>query len=88
MVEVCLIPYGEWYVCILPFSSDVRIHLLKDNNPTGFLTINDLNMEVYVAHFHIFAPCMSPLEHISNRLDNMVTKIWSRSGGISSPTAV
>ena len=32
-----------------------------DSNPYGYLTINDLEIAVYVAHLHLFAPKMAHL---------------------------
>ena len=61
MDGICHIPSGEWHVWRLTFSTAIRSILINDENPQGFLTINDLELEAYIAHLHIFAPKMSPL---------------------------
>ena len=61
---------------------------LTDTNPTEFLTINNLEMAAYIAHLHLFAPRMAPLEHISTRVDNTAAEIWARRGSVSTATAI
>ena len=59
-----------WHVWQLTFSTAIHTHILTDTNPTGFLTINDLELAAYIAHLHLFAPCMAPLKHIYIGVDN------------------
>ena len=54
--------------------------MLRDENPTGDVAINDLELAVYVVHLHIFAPLIAPLEHISTKVDNNAVKSWARRG--------
>ena len=61
--------------------------LLTDENPSGYLTINDLEIAVYVAHLHNFAPLMDPLENISTRVENMVAQVWANQGSFISSTS-
>ena len=44
--------------------------LLTDENPWGKLTINNIKLAVYIAHLHIVAPLMNPLEKIANKVNN------------------
>ena len=70
MVGVCHSPNGDWHVWRLTFSTAICANILTDKNPTGFLTINDIELAAYIAHLHLFAPKMAPLEHISTGVDN------------------
>ena len=54
-----------------------KIHLktlLTEDNSQGELTINNLELVVYVTHLHIFAPLMKPLENIGTKVDNTSAK--------------
>ena len=77
MGGVCHSPNGDWHVWRLTFSTAIRANILTDKNPAGFLTINDLELAAYIAHLHLFAPRMAPLEHISTGVDNTATESWS-----------
>ena len=70
MGGVCYSPSGDWHIWWLTFSTAIRANILTDENPNGFLTINDLELAAYISHLHLFAPCMAPLEHISTGVDN------------------
>ena len=70
MGGVCFSPNGYWHVWQLTFSTAVRAYILTDENPNGFFTINNLELVAYIAHLHLFAPRMAPLEHISTGVDN------------------
>ena len=61
---------------------------MRDDNPTGDLTINDLETAVYVAHLHVFAPTTAQLQHIAIRLENYVAESWTRIVSIISTTTV
>ena len=74
MGGVCYSPSGDSHIWRLTFSTAIRAHILTDENPNGFLTINDLEMVAYIAHLHLFAPHMAPLEHISTGVDNTVAE--------------
>ena len=64
MGGVCHIPTGDWHIWRLTFSTAILANILTDKNPVGFLTINDLELAAYIAHLHLFALRMAPLEHI------------------------
>ena len=70
MGGVCHSPTGDWHACRRTFSTAIRANILTDKNTAGFLTINDLELAAYIAHLHLFAPLMAPLEHISTGVDN------------------
>ena len=65
MGGVFYIPLGGWQVWRLTFSTTTQANILTDENPQGFLTINDLEMAAYITHIHFLAPRMAPLEHIT-----------------------
>ena len=88
MGGVCHSPSGEWHVWRLTFSTAIQAHILTDENPQGFLTINDLDLSEYIAHLHLFAPRMAPLEHITTGVDNTAADIWARWGSVSTATAI
>ena len=87
MGGVCYSPSGDWHVWRLTFITAIRSHILTDDNPNGFLTINNLELAAYVAHLHLFAPHMAPLEHIFTGVDNTAAEIWARRGSVSTSTA-
>ena len=88
MGGVCYSPSGYWHVWRLTFSTAIRAHILTDDNPRGFLTINDLELAAYIYHLHLFAPHMSPLKHISTGVDNTAAEIWARRGSVSTFTSI
>ena len=88
MGGVCHSPTGDWHVWRLTFITAIRANILTDKNPAGFLTINNLELAAYIAHLHLFAPRMAPLEHISTGEDNTATESWARRGSVSTATAI
>ena len=88
MGGVCHSPTGDWHAWRLTFSTSIRANILTDKNPAGFLTINDLDLAAYIAHLHLFAPRMAPLEHISTGVDNTAAESWARRGSVSTATAI
>ena len=44
MGGVCYRPSGDWHVWRLAFSTAIRANILTDENPNGFITINDLEL--------------------------------------------
>ena len=77
MGGVCYIPSGEWHIWWLTFSTAIQANILTDENPQDFLTINDLELVVYIAHLHLFAPRMAPLEHIATVVYNTAVESWA-----------
>ena len=73
----CHSPNGDWHVWRLTFSTAIRASILTDKNPAGFLTINTLELAAYIAHLHLFAPRMAPLEHISTGVNNTAAESWA-----------
>ena len=88
MGGVCYSPSGDWHVWWLTFSTVIRAHILTDENPNGYLTINDLELAAYIAHLHLLAPRMAPLEHISTGVDITAAESWARRGSVSIATAI
>ena len=78
MGEVFHSPNEDWHVWRLTFSTAIRANILTDKNPAGFLAINDLELAAYIAHLHLFAPRMAPLEHISTGVENTAAESWAR----------
>ena len=88
IVGVCYSPSGDWHVWRLTFSTSIRANILTDENSNGFLTIKDLEMAAYIAHLHLFAPRMMPLEHISTGVENTAAESWARRGSVSTDTTI
>ena len=88
MGGVCYSPSGDWHVWRLTFSTAMRDHIIIDENPNGFLTINDLDLAAYIDHLHMFSPRMAPLEHISKGVDNTAAKSWARRGSVITATVI
>ena len=88
MDRVCHSPSGEWHVWRLTFSTSIQTHILTDDNPHGFLTINDLDLAAYISHLHLFNPRMAPLEHIKTGVYNTAAESWDRRGSVSTATAI
>ena len=88
MGGVCYSPSREWHIFRLTFNTAIRAKIIPDDNPQGFLTINDLELAAYFSHLHIFAPCMEPLEHISIEVDNTDADIWDRRGSVITATVI
>ena len=88
MGGVCYIPSGEWHVWGLTFSTAIKANILTDENPQGYLTINDLELAAYIANIHLFAPFMAPLEQITTGVDNTAAEIWARRGSVNTATAI
>ena len=61
MSRVCYSPSRDWHAWRLPFSTAIRAKILTDENPEGFLTINNLELAAYITHLHFFTPFMAPL---------------------------
>ena len=81
-------PSGEWHVWRLTFSTAMQVNILTDENPHGFLTINDLELAAYITHLHLFAPRTASLEHIATWVDNTAAESWACRGSISTDTAI
>ena len=88
MGGVCRSPTGNWHVWRLVMDISTKCQLLIDNSHCGDLTINDLELAMYVAHLHLFAPKMDPLEYIGTLVDNTDTEGWARRGIIIAETSV
>ena len=88
MGGVCYSPSGYWHVWWLTFITAIRANILTDENPNGFLTINDLELAAYIAHLHLFAPRMAPLKQIPTGVENTAAESWARRFSVSTATAI
>ena len=88
MGGVCYSPSGEWHTWRLTLSTAIQANILTDENPQGFLTINDLDLAAYIPHLHLFTSHIAQLEHITTGIDNTVAEIWARRGSVSTATAI
>ena len=88
MGGVCHSPSGEWHVWRLTLNTAIQANILTNENPQGFLTINDLELAAYIAHLHLFAPRMAPLDHIATGVDNTDAERWARWGSVRTATAI
>ena len=88
MGRVCHSPSGEWHVWWEKFSTAIQANILTNENPQGFLTINDLNLAVYIDQVHLFAARMAPLEHIVTGDDNTASDSWACRGSVSTATTI
>ena len=59
---------------------------MNKDNPTEDFTINDLDLLAYMAHLHIFASLMAPLDNISTNVDTTMEESWKMIGSVSSKT--
>jgi len=63
--------------------------LISADNPTGDLSINDLELVAFMAHHHIQSCCMapSPYRHTCIATDNSATQAWINNGSPSTIAA-
>ena len=88
MGGVCQDPEGQWFVWRSPFSEATQARLVTDTNPTGDVTINDLEITALLAQVLLFSPKMNTLAHIRKAVDKMAAQGWANRGSVSSATAV
>ena len=74
-----------WWIL---FSTSIQANILTDENPKGFLTINDLELTAYITHLQLFAPRMNPLEQITTGVENTATESWALCRSVSTATAI
>ena len=60
MDGVCQDPKGQWFVWRSPVSVATHALLVKDTNPTGDVTINDLDIAALFDQVQLFAPKIPP----------------------------
>ena len=54
------------------------------DNPKRGITINILDLFIYVEQLHLFMPLVEPLDHVDTIVENTVAQGWSHIGRISS----
>ena len=62
--------------------------MVSSYNPTGDMTINDLELGALLMQILIFAPRMVPLSHIYTYVDNMAAHVWTNRGSVSTASSV
>ena len=75
MRGICRILTVKWHVWCLPISTATCQYFLKDDNPKGGLTINNLDLAGYVAPIHIFFPHIAPIKYNSTQVDNNTARV-------------
>ena len=60
MGGVCQDSKCQWFVWQSPFSKATQALLVKDTNPTGDVTINNLDIAALFDQVQLFAPKMPP----------------------------
>ena len=88
MIGICRSPKEEHFVWRPPVGNSTAKRLLRDDNPIGYLTINNLELVVYVAHLHLFVPLMALLYHTATKVENTASESWASIVSVSSATAV
>ena len=88
MGGVCRDPEGKYFVCKSPFSLATQARLVSSSNPTGDVTINDLELGALLMQILIFAPRIAPLAHIHTYVNNTEAKGLSNRGSISTDSSV
>ena len=88
MGGVCYSPTGKWHVWRLTFSTAIRDKMITNENPQGFLTTNNLELAAYIAHLHLLAPHMEPLEYITTVVKETSADSWDQRGSVSTATAI
>ena len=54
----------------------IKRRLLMDNNPGGYITIKNIELDKYVAHLHLSASKIPPLEHIHTLVNKTSAEEW------------
>ena len=81
-------PEGRYFVWKPPYSLATQARMVSSSNPTGDVTINNLDLGVLLMQLLIFDPRMAPLAHIHAYVDNMVAKRWANRGSVSTASSV
>ena len=88
MGRICRDPTGQWFFWKAYFPPTTQALLASSNNPRGDISINDLNMCIYLAHISLFCPCMSPLAHILSQFNNTAVMGGTKRSIVSTATTV
>ena len=88
MGGVCRDPEGHYFVWSYPFSLATQAHLVSYSNPTGYATINNLDLGALLIQLLIFSPRMAPLSHIHTYVNNTSAQGWDNRGSVSTSSSV
>ena len=72
-----LILQGKWYMWRLTAGDTTKMILLLEDNYTGGIPINNLDISTYAVQLHIFQPSWDPLRKIT-KVDNRTAEGWMR----------
>ena len=88
MGGLCLDPEGKYFFWQTPFSLATQARLVSSSNPTGDVTINDLELGALLMQILIFAPRIATLAHIHTYVNNTEAKGWANRGRVSTASSV
>ena len=88
MGGVCQDPEGNYFVWRFPFSLSTQSLMVSYSNPTGYVTINDLELWALLMQILIFSQRMAPLAHIHTYINNTASQGWSTRGIVSTSSSV
>ena len=88
MGGICRDPEGKHFVCRSPFSLTTQAHLVSSYNPTGYVTINKLELGALLMQILIFTPRMDPLAHIHTYVNKTAAQGWANRGSFSTASSV
>ena len=71
-----------------PFSLTTQARLVCSSNPTGDVKINYLDLGALLMQLLIFAPWISPLEHIHTYINNMAAQGWANRVSVRTSSSV
>ena len=81
-------PEVQYFVWRYPFSLTTQECLVSSSNPTGDVTIHDLDLGAPLMRILLFAPSMAPLAHIHTYVNNTGAQGWSNRGSVSTVSSV
>ena len=61
---------------------------MSSSNPTGDMTIYDLELGALLMQILIFAPRMAPLAHIHPYVNNKAAQVWENRGSASTSSSI
>ena len=88
MGGVCQDLDDQYFVWKSTFYLAPWARLISSSNPTGDVTINNLDIGALLMQLLIFAPRMAPLMHIHTYIDNTVAQRWANRGSVSTAFSV
>ena len=71
-----------------PFYLATQARMVSSSNPTGDVTIKNLDLGALLMQLLILAPGMAPLAHIHAYVDNMMAQRWANRGSVGTASSV